>query len=267
MDMADLQRRAVRNRHTTLPYAGLPREWVGQAIDVALMFDPDRIYLFGSTAREQDTYRSDIDLLVAFEGMPVEVWHRWEREIRYVARFFCPYPVNAFVTDLEDLTRMRRLVVSPCMWAQEDGRLVFDKGARLPGMRAPAGINHEVAEEWLRRAAWRHATAPRCLGETGDTKEVVRGFASAAELALKAVFIELGCVFPRTHRVKKLIDRCPERTAASLLSGYSELFVKEFSRNYRAPCLRARPVPPGDVEQCRSFANRVLSWAGGIIRT
>ena len=267
VDMLDLQGRAVRNGHTTLPYAGLPREWVGQAIDVALMFHPDRVYLFGSTVREQDTDRSDIDLLVAFDGMPVEVWDRWEREIRYVARFFCPYPVNAFVTDVEDLTRMRRLVVSPCMWAQEDGRLVFDKGPRLPVMTAPAGINHEVAEEWLRRAAWRHATALRGLGETGDTKEAVRDFASAAELALKAVFIELGCVFPRTHRVGELIDKCPERTAISLLRGYSERFVKQFSRNYRAPCLRVRPVPSEDVEQCRRFAGSVLSWAEGVIRT
>ena len=113
-----------------MPYPGLPREWVAQAIDVVLMFDPDRVYQFGSTLREQDTVRSDIDLLVAFEMMPLEVWDPWESEIRYIARYFCPYPVNAFVTDVEDLTRMRNLVVSPCMWAQEDGRLVFDKQVR-----------------------------------------------------------------------------------------------------------------------------------------
>ena len=127
VDMLEHQSRAVREGLTRLPYDGLPREWVQQAIDVALMFDPDKVYIFGSTVRQEDTVQSDIDLLVAFDGMPVETWDQWEREIRYVSRFYCPYPVNVFVTDVEDLTRMRDLVVSPCMWAQEQGRLVFDK--------------------------------------------------------------------------------------------------------------------------------------------
>ena len=133
VDMMERQGTALENGERPLPYSGLPRDWTSRAIDVALMFDPDKVYLFGSSARGEDTVESDIDLLVAFDEMPVEVWHRWEREIRYVARFFCPYPVNVFVTDVEDLTRMRRLVVSPCMWAQEDGYLVFDKqaGGRL----------------------------------------------------------------------------------------------------------------------------------------
>lgn len=128
-DMMDRQSRAIRKGNGSLPYSGLPRDWVQQAIEVALMFDPDKVYVFGSTVRREDTLQSDIDLLVAFEGMPVEDWDRWESEIRYVSRFFCPYPVNVFVTDVEDLARMRNLVVSPCMWAQEHGRLVFDKQA------------------------------------------------------------------------------------------------------------------------------------------
>ena len=127
IDMMQRQRRALRRGDTPLPYPGLPRDWVGNAIDLVLRFDPDRVYLFGSTLRGEDTPHSDIDLLVAFDGMPLEVWDRWEREIRYVARFFCPYPVNVFVTDVEDLARMRHVVVSPCMWAQDEGRLVFDK--------------------------------------------------------------------------------------------------------------------------------------------
>ena len=127
VDMLEQQSRAIRRGENPLPYPGLPRDWVGEAIDLVLRFDPDKIYVFGSTVRGEDTLRSDIDLLVAFEGMPVEVWDRWERGIRHAARFFCPYPVNAFVTDVEDLARMRHVVVSPCMWAQEQGRLVFDR--------------------------------------------------------------------------------------------------------------------------------------------
>ncbi len=129
VDMLERQSQAIRDGRDPLPYPGLPRDWVGQALDLVLKFDPDRVFLFGSVVRGEDTLRSDIDLLAAFEHMPVEVWDRWEQEIRYVARFFCPYPVNVFVTDVEDLVRMRHVVVSPCMWAQKEGRLVSDRQA------------------------------------------------------------------------------------------------------------------------------------------
>ena len=127
INMLDRQNQAVLSGDRPLPYPGLPRDWIRQAVEAVLLFDPDKVFLFGSTIRGEDTVRSDIDLLVAFDEMPVEVWFNWECKIRYVGSFFCPYWVDPFVTDVEDLTRMRRLVVSPCMWAQEDGRLVFDK--------------------------------------------------------------------------------------------------------------------------------------------
>ena len=71
--------------------------------------------------------------------------------------------------------------------------------------------NREVAEEWLRRAAWRHTTGVRALAETGDTTDAVRDFASAAELAPKAVYIKLGSLFPRTHNVSELVEEYPDR--------------------------------------------------------
>ena len=125
--MFNLQHRAVLYGDSPLPYEGLPRDWVDRAVDVVVMFDPDRVYLFGSAWRGEDTVGSDIDLLVAFEGIPLDVWYYWERRISWTARFFCPYRVNAFVTDVEDLTRRRHIVTSPCRWAQDDGRLVYDR--------------------------------------------------------------------------------------------------------------------------------------------
>ena len=125
----------------------------------------------------------------------------------------------------------------------------------------------EIAEEWLARAEWRHTTGLRVLTETGDTKEAVGDFASAAELALKSVYIRLGTVFPQTHSVWELVEECPERSVEDALEGYSERFVKEFSRNYLAPYVRARPVPPEDIEQCRRFSDRLLGWAAGVIDT
>ena len=126
--------------------------------------------------------------------------------------------------------------------------------------------SREIAEEWLARAEWRLTTGRRVLSETGDTKEAVRDFASAAELALKAVYIRLGALFPRTHSVWELVQECPERSVVDVLAGSSERFVKEFSRNCLAPYVRARPVPPEDVEHCRRFSERILGWAAGVIK-
>lgn len=124
----------------------------------------------------------------------------------------------------------------------------------------------EVAEEWLTRAEWRHTTGQRALTEAGDTKEAVRDFASAAELAIKAVYIRHETPFPRTHNVWQLLQECPASNMDDVLRGYSERWVKEFSRHYLAPYVRARPVPAEDTEECLHFAERILAWAAGIIR-
>lgn len=135
VDMYKRQRRAVLYEERPLPYSGLPRDWVDQAIAVVLMFDPDKVFVFGSALHGGDVTSSDIDLLVAFEGMPLDAWRRWATRIGYTGRFFCPYRLNVFVTDVEDLTRRRHIVTSPCMWAQQDGRLVYDRSAPTAATR------------------------------------------------------------------------------------------------------------------------------------
>ncbi|MCY4368843.1 MAG: nucleotidyltransferase domain-containing protein [bacterium] len=65
VDILERQRRAIRKGEAPLPYPGLPRDRVANAIDLVLRFDPDKVYLFGSTVRGEDTLRSDIDILVA----------------------------------------------------------------------------------------------------------------------------------------------------------------------------------------------------------
>lgn len=130
VDMRREQWRAI-HQGRPLPYPGLPRDWVETAIDVALMYEPATIYHFGSTWTGQDTVGSDIDLLVAFDDLPVGEWKWWGGAIQATARFYCPYPVNTPVTDTEDLVRRRHIVTSPVMWAQREGRLVYDRGVRL----------------------------------------------------------------------------------------------------------------------------------------
>ena len=110
-----------------LPYDGLPRDWVEQALEAVLLYDPDRVYLFGSVVRGEDTFVSDIDLLVAIDRVPLEQWHHWEVAIKVTARYFCPYPLNPFLTDLEDLVRRRHIVTSPCKWAADEGVEIYDR--------------------------------------------------------------------------------------------------------------------------------------------
>lgn len=111
----------------TGPYPGLPRDWVQQALEAMLLYDPDQVYLFGSVVRAEDTVDSDIDLLVAVDRAPLERWSEWRSALRFTARYFCPYRVNVFITDLEDLVRRRHIVTSPCKWVADEGRLIYDR--------------------------------------------------------------------------------------------------------------------------------------------
>ncbi len=126
VDMYEAQESAIF-RGEPLPYPGLPRDWVKQALEAVLLYDPDKVFLFGSVVQQEDTIHSDIDLLVAIDRAPPEQWHKWECSIRVTGRYYCPYPLNPFLTDLEDLVRRRHIITSPCKWAADHGLLVYDR--------------------------------------------------------------------------------------------------------------------------------------------
>ena len=114
-----------------LPHPGLPRHYVRQALDAVLLFEPDIVFLFGSVARGQDTVHSDIDLLVAVEGLPLVSWRDWSFAMSEAARHFCPFEADVKITDVEDLERRRHVVTSPCMWVRREGVLLYDQGRRV----------------------------------------------------------------------------------------------------------------------------------------
>ena len=76
-------------------------------------------------------------------------------------------------------------------------------------MSALANTNGEVALEWIERASRRCRYGVMSL-EEGDTKEAVRNFASAAETALKAVYIWYESYYPRVHDIGELVRGCPD---------------------------------------------------------
>ena len=94
-----------------------------------MLYEPDKVILFGSVVREEDTIHSDIDLLVAIDRVPLEQWRKWQAAIEVTAWHYCPYRVNPFLTDLEDLVRRRHIIISPCKWAQDEGRLLYENPA------------------------------------------------------------------------------------------------------------------------------------------
>ena len=125
--------------------------------------------------------------------------------------------------------------------------------------------NGEAAREWVQRAALRYDIGVMILREVGDIKEAVKAFTSAAELALKAVYIEQEEPYPRTHDIGYLVQACPDQTVQQVLKGYSENFVKQFTRNYLAPYVQAKPMPMENAEECRKFAERIIKWAEFVI--
>lgn len=114
-------------RGLPLPHPGLPRHYVRTALDAVLLFQPQKVFLFGSVARRQDTIHSDIDLLVAFKGLLLVSWRDWSFAISEAARYFCPFETDIKITDLEDLGRRKRVVTSPCMWVRKEGILLYDQ--------------------------------------------------------------------------------------------------------------------------------------------
>ena len=124
--------------------------------------------------------------------------------------------------------------------------------------------NGEVAVEWVEHAQTYYKLAISARGKSGD-KVTVKSFVSAAEMALKAVYIKHEVYFPRTHSTRELIAKCPDPSVGQLLVGYSADFVEDFSANYLAPYIRGRPIPSDVVEACRVFAERIVEWARRVV--
>lgn len=99
----------------------------------------------------------------------------------------------------------------------------------------------------------------------GDSKLAVKDFATAAELALKAVYIKHGKHYLRTHDIGDLVRECPDSTVRAAVDGYSDQFIRLFSQHYLAPYVRAHPVPEEEVERCRLFCRRIVNWAIGVV--
>ncbi len=102
-------------------------EWLPSVVErVAENFDPLRIVLFGSLARGEVGYDSDIDLLVVFEEVEWERKRELTVDIRRSLAHF-PVPKDIIVTDVDEIRRRGHLVGPILRPALEEGKVVYER--------------------------------------------------------------------------------------------------------------------------------------------
>lgn len=82
--------------------------------------------LFGSLARGEPNYDSDVDLLVVFDRVELENKRELAVDIRRaLARI--PVPVDVIVTDVNEIRRRGHLVGPILRPALEEGKVVYER--------------------------------------------------------------------------------------------------------------------------------------------
>jgi predicted nucleotidyltransferase len=102
-------------------------EWVPEAVErVVEHFDPLKVILFGSLARDEANYHSDIDLLVVFSEVKREDKHALTVEILRVLADL-PAPKDVVVTDLDEIKRRGDLVGTVLRPALREGKVLYER--------------------------------------------------------------------------------------------------------------------------------------------
>ncbi len=102
-------------------------EWLPMVVErVVERFDPLKVVLFGSLARGEVNYDSDVDLLVVFEHVDWENKRNLTVDIRRALAHF-PVPKDIVVTDVGEIQRRGHLVGSVLRPALEEGRIVYER--------------------------------------------------------------------------------------------------------------------------------------------
>ena len=102
-------------------------EWLPAVVGrVVERFDPLRVILFGSLARGEADYDSDVDLLVVFDRVELENKRELTGEIRR-AIAEVPVPVDVVVTDVDEIERQGHIVGTVLRPALREGRVVYER--------------------------------------------------------------------------------------------------------------------------------------------
>lgn len=103
-------------------------EWLPEVVErIVERFDPLKVILFGSVARGEADYHSDIDLLVVFDKVE---WENKRKLTVDVLRALADFPVakDVVVTDLDEIARRGDLVGSILRPALRYGKVLYERG-------------------------------------------------------------------------------------------------------------------------------------------
>lgn len=102
-------------------------EWLPSVVErVVERFDPPKVVLYGSLARDEANYDSDIDLLVVFDDVEREDKRELTVGIRRSLAGI-PVPVDVVVSDLEEIGRRGHVVGTVLRPALRDGKVVYER--------------------------------------------------------------------------------------------------------------------------------------------
>ena len=102
-------------------------EWLPSVVErVIERFDPLKVILFGSLARGEANYDSDVDLLVVFDRVELENKRKLAVDI-HRALAGIPVPVDVIVTDVDEIERQGHIVGTVLRPALREGRVVYER--------------------------------------------------------------------------------------------------------------------------------------------
>lgn len=102
---------------------GLIEEMVERIVEG---FDPLRVVLFGSHARGEAKWDSDVDLLIVFDHVEREDKRELAVDIRR-AISGVPIPVDVIVTDVDEIDRRGHIVGTVLRPALREGKVVYER--------------------------------------------------------------------------------------------------------------------------------------------
>ena len=125
--MSDVRRSATGQPRMFLYKGKTLEEWLPEAVErIVERFDPLKVILFGSLARGEAGYDSDVDLLVVFEHVEWENKRDLTVDIRRaIARV--PIPVDVIVTDVDEIDRRGHIVGTMLRPALREGKIVYER--------------------------------------------------------------------------------------------------------------------------------------------
>jgi predicted nucleotidyltransferase len=102
-------------------------EWLPDVVErIVEQFDPLKVILFGSLARGEMGYDSDIDLLVVFDHVEWENKRNLTVDIRRAIAEI-PVPVDVIVTDVDEIDRRGHIVGTVLRPALREGTVVYER--------------------------------------------------------------------------------------------------------------------------------------------